>query len=191
MWHSPGVWRRLGCGRWCPAGLRRWGGGGWALLAAQAEAQPQPQAAGWPRLLAHALQVAHVDLASALPLRAEPGLFLRKGRGLSGAGPCSAPVPHTMGQEQGSWEALKSRLHARQPTGWGADAWVPLQGLGLISGNPGVQQCSGAGVQELGVGAGEWQDDNQRVRRAILWCLTRGGLPPGLCWPCPEGSCRR
>lgn len=58
------------------------------------------------------------------------------------------------------------------PEGGEPDAWVPLQGLGLISGNTGVQQYSEAGVQEWGVeGMAGWTTrDSERP-----FCCIRPG----------------
>lgn len=108
------------------------------------------------------------------------------GRGLSGAGPRPAPAPHTMGQEQGRLGGSKDSAPCHQPGGWGPDAWVPLQGLGLISGNPGVRRRPGAAVREPGCRK-NGRVEQQRVRKPLLWSDQRGGLPPGPCGPCPEG----
>ena len=131
LWPSPVVRRVRGgrCGG--PAGLRC--RGGWALLAAQPKAQPQPQAAGGPGLLAHALQVAHVAGAggqppSALWLPEEPRAF-SLGRGGGGRrGPSPRPGPHT---HNGTGTSPAGRLQSlgstpTGPEGGGPDAWVPL-----------------------------------------------------------------
>lgn len=61
------------------------------------------------------------------------------------------PLPHTQwDRNKAGWEALKPRLHAR-PEGGGPDAWVPLRGLGLISGKPGVLGALGLECRSRGV----------------------------------------
>lgn len=66
------------------------------------------------------------------------------------------PLSHTQ------WDRNKAagRLYSlgstpSGPEGGEPDAGVPLQGPGLVSGNPGVQRCCGAAVQQLWYG--EWQ----------------------------------
>lgn len=91
------------------------------------------------------------------PSQQSPGLFLRKGRGQwEGAlrSPLLAlapPLPHTQwDRNKAGWEALTPRLSAH-PEGGGPDAWVPLRGLGLISGKPGVLGALGLGCRSRGV----------------------------------------
>lgn len=113
--------------------------------------RPQGGPGSWPTLFM-------LPMSASLQLcRSEqsPGLFLRKGRGLSGAGPRPAPVPHTMGQEQGSWEALQPRLHARRPRGRGAGRWGSVPRAKLGKWEPRCPAVPWAAVQQLW--CGQWQ----------------------------------
>lgn len=100
------------------------------------------------------------------------------------------PLSHTQ------WDRNKAagRLYSlgstpAGPEGGEPDAGVPFQGLSLVSGNPGVQRCRGLRCSSCGVGSG--RVGKQRVRKAPLRRLTRGGRPPGPRWPHPEGLGRK
>lgn len=117
---GPHLWSGAGGGAGAGAWLGSDDGLAGACLPHSPRPSPSPRPQGgpgsWPTLFKLPMSASRQLCCS----EQSPGLFLRKGRGLSGTGPRPAPVPHTMGQEQGSWEAVTPRLHARQPRGWGA-----------------------------------------------------------------------